>query len=132
MCFKCHSGLSDEEVLKQLREQNSTDNINFIRWNTTSIGHLILAGVGLNGPEARTEAINLLEKFIIWRRTQPDSYVPETGLVEMGSADNIQKILDYIKQSNPDYSDRHSIMEKYAEFMKMNEEKTPSQPCLIQ
>jgi hypothetical protein len=113
MCLLCHSGLSDEAVLKEFKEVNESANIEFGRWNTTSISHLQLTGIGLNGQEARNEAISVLEKFIVWRRTKPANYIPETGLEPMPTVDKLNTMLTSLKAYTPNYNDRHSNLENY-------------------
>lgn len=115
MCLKCHEGISDEKMTKSLEEVNEGE---FIRWNTTSISHIKLTALGFNGPEARKLAIEVFKRFIEWRKTKPKRYIPSTGLEEMYSVSQLEQDLFYFRVSNPDYSDRHSILEKYAEYLK--------------
>ncbi len=77
-------------------------------------------------------AICVLQNYIEWRKTKPYYYFPRTAIKKIKPADDIQEVLDYIKQSNPDYSDKHLIMKKFSEFMKANEEKASSPYCLTQ
>lgn len=115
MCLKCHEGISDEKMIKTLEDVNESE---FIRWNTTSISHIKLAALGFNGPEARKLAIEVFKRFIEWRKTQPKHYIPPSGLEIMPSVSQLEQDLFYFRVSNPDYSDRHSIMEKYSEYLK--------------
>ena len=115
MCIKCHQGISDEEMIKSLEEVNDDE---FIRWNTTSISHIKLAALGFNGPEARILAIEVFKRFIEWRKTQPIYYSPPTGVEEMPLVSQLEQDLFYFRISSPNYSDKHSILEKYAEYIK--------------
>lgn len=64
MCRKCHSGLSNETVISQFKEELS--NPKFEEWNTTSLHHLLIVLEGENGCEARDIALKLSEKFFWW------------------------------------------------------------------
>lgn len=115
MCLKCHEGISDEMMIKTLEKVNKDE---YTKWNTTSISHIKLAALGFNGPEARKLAIEVFKRFIEWRKTKPINYIPSTGLEVMYSVSELEQDLFYFRISNPDYSDKHSIMEKYAEYLK--------------
>ncbi len=134
MCLVCHQGLTDEVVLKQiddiLKEIDEGDTSDFIKWNTTSVSHIILAGLGLNGPEVRFKAIKLLEHFIEWRKTKSDNYIPESGIEKMTSVYDLETDLNYIKLSNPDYTDKHSIIQKYTEYNTNKNNKNKKQSII--
>ena len=66
MCIKCHSGIPDEEVERQLSEQND-----FAVWNTTSLSHVTIAAMGANGPRASQLAEDLLKQFREWKLSNP-------------------------------------------------------------
>ena len=74
MCFMCHMGFTDEDIIGHLKE--TTQNPQFEKWNTASVSHVAIAGAGYNGEEARKLGLDLLLKFIEWRRTKPDGYMP--------------------------------------------------------
>jgi len=63
MCGDCHIALSDENVVSQLRDIKRPYN----NWNITSINHLLLANLGVNGPEAEHLSDFLLNDYIIWK-----------------------------------------------------------------
>ena len=64
------------------------------------MNHLYLAASGINGSfgsVAREVALKIIEKFIIWRRTQSEIYYPETGIESMFDADEMEEMLKYLK-----------------------------------
>ena len=67
----------------------------------------------MNGPKARSLAIPIFERFIEWRKTKPNDYMPESGLERMPSAENLSKDLAIIKNSPPDYCIKQSIIDNY-------------------
>ena len=64
MCFSCHQGLSDDNILNQLK--NALSDPQFHQWNTTSFNHIKLAIMGLNGEECHDLAVQLAEQFYVW------------------------------------------------------------------
>jgi hypothetical protein len=99
MCRQCHSGLSDETVKAQLQE--SLDNPQFEKWNTTSLSHILIAAEGVNGPEVRVIALELAEKFYQWFLGPTNgtweyafTYVPENGLEAFPHSSEIRKMID--------------------------------------
>ncbi len=90
MCFQCHMGLTDEQITNQLRE--TVENPSFEKWNTTSVSHVAIAATGHNGEPAREMGLELLLKFIEWRRTKPDGYMPESGLESMFTVYDLERI----------------------------------------
>lgn len=117
MCLSCHQGLPDETVLKQLND--AIIRPEFDKWNTTSVSHIILAAIGLNGPEARFSAIKLLGQFILWRKTQPLNYIPDSGFEKMYSVEELESDLKFVKMLVPDYSNKHSMLQKYTEYKQL-------------
>ena len=61
MCLQCHSQGSTVEELKEILE-----NPEFERWNTTSLGHILLSIHGLDGDAVHDLANQLAEKFYTW------------------------------------------------------------------
>lgn len=86
MCISCHSGLSDESVLEQLK--SSLDKKDFTGWNETSISHACIAYIGVNGEEAKNVAEKLVLKYISWKKENVKQYdgsfvgEPTTDFVE--------------------------------------------------
>ena len=64
MCNQCHDKLSDECVLSDLTE--TLKNPQFEKWNTTSLGHVLIAIEGQNGSKAHDIALQLAENFYSW------------------------------------------------------------------
>ena len=83
-------GLTDEQITGQLRE--TTRDPQFNKWNTTSVSHVAIAATGHNGEEARKLGLDLLLKFIEWRRTKPDGYMPESGIESMFTVYDLERI----------------------------------------
>lgn len=65
MCLKCHGGLSDETVIEQLSE--SLTNPQYEKWNETSISHLCIAYMGMNGQKGVEVAEKLLANYVDWK-----------------------------------------------------------------
>jgi len=72
MCIKCHSGLDDTSVLNDLN--NSLKKSDLSGWNETSISHIILAYIGINGKEASKSAEKLMLKYIRWKKCNPKQH----------------------------------------------------------
>lgn len=90
MCFECHSGFTDKEITNYLIAD--LDDPHFEEWNTTSVSHAAIAGTGHNGEKARELALELFKKFIKWRRTKPDGYMPKNGLESMFTVYDLERI----------------------------------------
>ena len=56
------------------------------------ISHLAIAATGHNGEPARQLGLELLLKFIEWRRTKPDGYMPESGMESMYTVYDLERI----------------------------------------
>ena len=98
MCIKCPSGLSDEEVLSQLRYVNASDGDQFELFNTTSVSHLAIAGIGVNGSEARDVAIEVLQKFRDWyTRSKRNGYSPTGGVQAMYPLAEIDTLITFLR-----------------------------------
>ena len=105
MCRQCHAGLSDETVKTQLQE--SLDNPQFEKWNTTSLSHILIAAEGENGPEARAIALELAEKFYNWFLGPSNgawqyvlTYTPNSGLEPFPHSSEIRKMIDEARAKN--------------------------------
>lgn len=66
MCLQCHQNLNDTIIVSQLQECLETGNYSNI--NATSISHLTISAVGLNGTVAQQTAIQILKAYIAWKR----------------------------------------------------------------
>jgi hypothetical protein len=67
MCINCHSSFSNNQILQQLNEIKDE---HFPRFNQTSINHLQLASSGMNGPEVKDKAIEILLRFNDWKKIE--------------------------------------------------------------
>ena len=70
MCIQCHNGFSNEYITEELK--NSLNIItekpeSFEDFNPSSISHLSMAAIGVNGDEARYIARNIFTKYFSWR-----------------------------------------------------------------
>ena len=82
MCIKCHSRLSNQKVIEDYQNFKTQiddcksfyelENI-FIKLNSTSISHMILASLYINGAEARALSMFCLKKFIEWYKIKTNS-----------------------------------------------------------
>lgn len=67
MCLQCHKGLSNDTIIKQIKESLSSYE-HYDQWNPVSIHHLIIAAVGVNGPIAQKLSVKLLIKYYRWKK----------------------------------------------------------------
>jgi hypothetical protein len=88
-------GMSDQTILSQLND--SLANPKFEVWNTTSLSHLYLAGLGVNGKEASDKAILLLRRFLEYLYEGKPQYI---------SKDKVQRMLVKIDELNRQYPKR--------------------------
>lgn len=106
MCMLCHSSLSDEAVLAQMREVH-----NFEKWNTGSLASVIYAASGMNGKDAHDVAIDVLERFVQWLSEQPEDYFPSCGLERFPPLDEIRKTIAKCKELSEE--DMKTIKDDY-------------------
>ncbi len=59
MCLKCHSQMSNKDVIRQLEE--AIQNPEFEKWNITSLNHTLLSLRGFDGATAHYLSKILLE-----------------------------------------------------------------------
>ena len=90
MCNKCHQALSDEGIEKTInRELNTPD---FKVWNSTSVNHIRLAAMGVNGPVIQEKAERLFIEYMKYYKNLPsEDYVPAVY-------ESLAKTLDEIQQ----------------------------------
>ena len=100
MCIKCHSSLSNELILKHLKEELDSGAKNFSLYNSTSISHLIISASGYNGCDIRNKAITLLNKYNEWLILNP-SYILEESL----SSQYLMPMIERIKNNKIDHND---------------------------
>jgi hypothetical protein len=95
MCYKCHLGLSNDNIKEQLMD--ALIKKNFDDWTTTTLSHMFIIGSGMNGNVNKKLAIILIEQYIDFLKIQPDNYFPKNGLEKMYPVDKIMNVLTYIK-----------------------------------
>ena len=95
MCYKCHIGLSDDNIKQQLLD--TLIRKNFDEWNTTTISHMFIIGSGMNGNVNKKLAIILLDQYIDFLKLQPENYFPKNGVEKMYPVNKLIDSLDYIK-----------------------------------
>ena len=131
MCWQCRQGITQEQVIYQLKfsllEANSNPNY-FSLWNTTSVGNILYSCVGIDGPEAKNLALQLLVLFAGWVGTQPTSYIPSTGIEPMFSYEVLCNLHNWAKSfTNPNNLTDHQVVEligrKIHEFKKYQSNK---------
>lgn len=66
MCLQCHEGFSNKVIEKQLLE--TLESREFEKFNGTSISHLTLISLGMNGHIAQSYAIEILEEYVKWKK----------------------------------------------------------------
>jgi hypothetical protein len=103
-------GLTNEQITNRLRE--TVENPSFEKWNTTSLSHVAIAGTGHNGEPAREMALELLLKFIEWRRTKPDSYMPESGMESMYTVYDLERIYKIVDEKKLDELEKFKPIHK--------------------
>lgn len=106
MCIHCELSLSDAEIEQMLQAQINSPS--FRTWNTTTINQLMTAATGVGGATARNRALHLLEEFSAWRKTQPVTYTPPTGVEPMYPANHITTQLTWLRAFQPP-EDKHQI-----------------------
>ncbi len=74
MCYLCRSNLTTEEIIAQLKQ-----NIDYNKFNTASVMFILHSCIGIDGPEAKQIALELLNNFIKYVNTKYPYYTPETG-----------------------------------------------------
>lgn len=94
MCLKCHSGLSDNNIIEQLL--NEIDKKQFDKWNTTTVSHMFIIASGFNWNINKKLAIQLLKDFLEYINNKPIGYLPETGIENMYHKDKLNNALNYI------------------------------------
>lgn len=96
MCLKCHECMKDENI-----EQNLIDtlnNPNFNEWNGTSLYHLSLSAIGLNGFNNQKMSIQLLNKYVEYKKQHINS--PDNSFFGQPSYDRVEKQLLKIDEFN--------------------------------
>ncbi len=88
MCNQCHSALSDADVEKSM----DINNPQFEVWNSTSLNHLRLAAMGVNGPVVQEKAERLFIEYMKYYKNLPeDQFVPAVYQSLEDTLEEIQK-----------------------------------------
>jgi hypothetical protein len=125
MCFKCHGGTSEENGVKALKDIKSSE---FYKWNSTSIGHLLIFLSGSNGEKVHDLARNVLIEYFGWYKGKTN------GLWELWKNPNKQlfamptcKQLDFMITDTEKFYQENmelcndEIFNKYQEYIANNE-----------
>lgn len=97
MCFQCHVKISDEQIINSFTK----DEMEFDKWNTTSISHIIIAGSGYNGKKAKKLAINILNDYLIWNSNQEKKIISDKDL---------NNSLNYIKKYSTQHRNENKLL----------------------
>ena len=136
MCWKCHQGQSDKDVVEQL----SGPDPKYDKWNTTSLSHMMIIGYGFNGEEAQKLAIQQLEgcyqcflekenniissitnAYYDFMGTEPmDS---QFGVFQELRASYVKKILDHTLKWKEYFTKKGYTQCQIAEYLQSNMEK---------
>lgn len=117
MCLNCHQFMCDDDILQQLEE--AITNNQFDRWNTTSIGHMLLVASGFNGAKCRNLALTILNQFIKWYNDKPDGYLPSHGIEPMYSKKYIAAMIESLA-SRVEIGDRDQSLDWLAQCQQLN------------
>tara|TARA_Y100000996_G_C22021950_1_gene437139 strand:+ start:107 stop:439 length:333 start_codon:yes stop_codon:yes gene_type:complete len=102
MCLKCHLGLSDSNILNQMK---NIETHQFTECNSTSISHFIIAASGFNGKEVRKISIQVLENYYNWLKVNPE-YILNDNL----SLKHIEMIIKKIHTNSVEHHDQDQIL----------------------
>lgn len=105
MCGNCHQGLSDETIIRQTKEALEEDNC--AGWNVTSISHMALVSIGVNGKEAQELGLKLLLKYISWKAENPKTG-DDTFFGEPSSA-KVNEVYQLVLKFNEEHKDNKDI-----------------------
>ena len=93
---QCHATMSKETLLSQLQE--SLNNPQYERWNTTSVDHILLSLEGNDDEKCQRLALEILEGFLVWyKNNKYDRYYPDHGLQAMYSYSCLENIYNAAK-----------------------------------
>jgi hypothetical protein len=95
MCGFCHSNLSDDAIMQSLRECIAKGDAGFANFNTTSLSHIYIALMGVNGPIAHDLAETIITNFI--------AYVEKGGKLDgfiLESCPSIENIKTQVSKIN--------------------------------
>lgn len=104
MCLVCHQNLSNESIITSLQESLQTKE--FENFNATSISHISIAAIGLNGDIAQDLALQVLEAYISWKNNNIKQ--EDNSFFGQPSSDRVSKQLELIKKFNL-LASKHSL-----------------------
>ena len=102
MCLKCHLGLSDINILNQMKNIETNQ---FAKCNSTAISHFIIAASGFNGEEVRNVSIQVLENYYNWLKINPE-YILNDNL----SLKYLEMIIKKIQTDSVEHHNRDKIL----------------------
>ena len=90
MCLDCHQNLPNDVVISQLKE--SIKDPKYELWNETSISHLLLSRLGMNGKEAQELSKKILNNYIEWK--QNNKFDSDGTFFGNSTAEYVQLVVD--------------------------------------
>lgn len=98
MCLQCHEGVTNAEVLNELHEIQKEPK--FEQWNSTSVGHMLIACAGANDIEVRDLALLTMDEFLHWYASnRTDSYLPTCGMQAMPSINELKNQVNWMRST---------------------------------
>ncbi len=88
------------ENLREYPEEHFTD------LDSGAIIKIIGFAIGCFGPMVREAGIDILERYIVWQKKQPDNSIEDNGSENMIALQHIENLVQDIKQYTPDYERR--------------------------
>lgn len=118
MCLKCHQGLSNAQIESQLID--ALQEPHFSEWNGTSIHHMAIAGFGVNGPAAQKYAIELLRRYIEYKKTNVSKgdgtfFGNPTHTIVQTQLDKVIKFNEIATVNNLTTADIHAVFYHHKE-----------------
>lgn len=117
MCKLCHDNISDEAFEASL-DHNIGGTEQFVEWNSTSIGMIVIGACIRNNTSIRTKCMSILQQYINWRYDQTillydhyDYNIPLNGLELMPSKQTLEHILSTLRDINSNYN--YELHEQY-------------------
>jgi len=94
MCIMCHFSCSVEKTLEDLESEIKSPK--FEVWNSASISHLLISITGIDGPRVKELALELMERYIVWIKANPEKYGKES-IFEMPDISHLEFVYDQAK-----------------------------------
>ncbi len=111
--------LTSEQIIARLKEH-----IPYDQFNTTAITFILSSCIGIDGPEAKQVALNLLAEFIDYVNTRPAYYIPKSSSEPMLHPNVLSNLHSWCKDfTNTNLLSNRELMEflgrKIYEFQKI-------------